>query len=110
METRGLPPSTAEKTAVGASQSWIVCLFDERIIDIYIYILFKLFNRSPVSSSSSVFLFLICERLKLLRSSLLDPEAAVGKRSSFAEESIDKRKNNEMVGAFMLLSFKALLG
>ena len=108
METRGLPPSTAEKTAVGASQSWIVCLFDERII--YIYILFKLFNRSPVSSSSSVFLFLICERLKLLRSSLLDPEAAVGKRSSFAEESIDKRKNNEMVGAFMLLSFKALLG
>ena len=106
METRGLPPSTAEKTAVGASQSWIVCLFDERSIDI----LFKLFNRSPVSSSSSVFLFLICELLKLLRSSLLAPEAAVGKRSSFAEESIDKRKNNEMVGAFMLLSFKALLG
>lgn len=33
------------------------------------------------------FLFLICELLKLLRSSLLAPEAAVGKRSSFADET-----------------------
>ena len=53
----------------------------------YTDILFKLFHRSPVSSSWSFFLFLICELLKLLRSSLLAPEAAVGKRSSFADET-----------------------